>query len=83
MLLVLPAEVVKSSTAEVYSAFDERAASRVSPSAARLCSPPRFGAPTFRSGASPANDLADSPLSARLLELGAFRADVSGAGPAV
>jgi 4-diphosphocytidyl-2C-methyl-D-erythritol kinase len=33
--------------------------------------------------ALPLNDLARSPLSERLLELGAFRADVSGAGPTV
>ena len=31
----------------------------------------------------PPNDLASSPLADELLELGAFRADVSGAGPAV
>jgi 4-diphosphocytidyl-2C-methyl-D-erythritol kinase len=31
----------------------------------------------------PPNDLASSPLAAELLELGAFRADVTGAGPAV
>jgi len=33
--------------------------------------------------ALPPNDLATSPHAHRLLELGAFRADVSGAGPAV
>jgi shikimate kinase len=33
--------------------------------------------------ALPANDLASSPLAADLVEHGAFRADVSGAGPAV
>ena len=33
--------------------------------------------------ALPANDLASSPLAAELLALGAFRADVSGAGPTV
>lgn len=33
--------------------------------------------------ALPANDLASSPLAAELLELGAFRADVTGAGPTV
>jgi 4-diphosphocytidyl-2C-methyl-D-erythritol kinase len=33
--------------------------------------------------ALPPNDLASSPLAAELLRLGAFRADVSGAGPAV
>jgi shikimate kinase len=31
----------------------------------------------------PANDLATSPLTERLRDLGAFRADVTGAGPAV
>src|SRR5581483_2936223 len=31
----------------------------------------------------PANDLASSPLAGRLVEHGAFRADVSGAGPAL
>jgi shikimate kinase len=31
----------------------------------------------------PSNDLASSPLSAKLREHGAFRAEVSGAGPAV
>ena len=34
-------------------------------------------------GALPPNDLASSPVSARLREAGAFRADVSGAGPCV
>jgi shikimate kinase len=33
--------------------------------------------------ALPANDLAASPLAERLLEDGAFRVDVSGAGPVV
>jgi shikimate kinase len=31
----------------------------------------------------PPNDLASSPLADELRQLGAFRADVSGAGPAV
>jgi len=31
----------------------------------------------------PSNDLASSPLAAELTDLGAFRADVTGAGPAV
>jgi hypothetical protein len=34
-------------------------------------------------GELPPNDLASSPLAHRLRELGAFRADVSGAGPTV
>ena len=33
--------------------------------------------------ALPPNDLASSPLAGELLRLGAFRADVSGAGPTV
>ncbi len=33
--------------------------------------------------ALPRNDLASSPLAAELLAAGAFRADVSGAGPAL
>ena len=33
--------------------------------------------------ALPRNDLAASPLSEEILRLGAFRADVTGAGPAV
>ena len=33
--------------------------------------------------ALPANDLASSPVAAELLDQGAFRADVTGAGPAV
>jgi 4-diphosphocytidyl-2C-methyl-D-erythritol kinase len=33
--------------------------------------------------ALPANDLASSPVAERLRALGAFRSDVSGAGPAV
>jgi len=33
--------------------------------------------------ALPPNDLASSPLAAQLAALGAFRADVSGAGPVV
>ena len=31
----------------------------------------------------PPNDLAGSPIAGELLDLGAFRADVSGAGPCV
>jgi 4-diphosphocytidyl-2C-methyl-D-erythritol kinase len=34
-------------------------------------------------GRLPGNDLASSPLAEHLEELGAFRADVSGAGPSV
>jgi 4-diphosphocytidyl-2-C-methyl-D-erythritol kinase len=84
IVLVLPHGAAKESTAAVYGRFDarggasgwgerrdalERALTRVARprDLARL----------------PPNDLASSPLAADLLALGAFRADVSGAGPTV
>ena len=77
VLLVLPADERKLSTARVYAAFsgedgfaDRRAALHAALEAGEL-------------GSMPPNDLASSPLADELRELGAFRADVSGAGPAV
>jgi 4-diphosphocytidyl-2-C-methyl-D-erythritol kinase len=77
VLVVLPAGVEKASTASVYEAFSgadgfaqRRAALEQALEAGDIA-------------AMPANDLASSPLAEELLELGAFRADVSGAGPAV
>lgn len=84
VLLVLPHEAVKSSTADMYAHFDARrgaagfaerreglhaalAAVRRPRDLARL----------------PHNDLASSPVADELVQLGAFRADVSGAGPAI
>jgi 4-diphosphocytidyl-2-C-methyl-D-erythritol kinase len=84
VVLCLPHAVVKESTAEVYArfaarnggaGFEERRASlldaltRVRRAADLAALPP--------------NDLASSPLTAALERHGAFRADVSGAGPAV
>jgi 4-diphosphocytidyl-2-C-methyl-D-erythritol kinase len=82
VVLVLPTDAVKKSTAEVYRAFDAHAGAE------------GFGArreellralSTVRAARDlallPANDLASSPVAERLRELGAFRADVSGAGP--
>jgi 4-diphosphocytidyl-2-C-methyl-D-erythritol kinase len=84
VLLVLPDGVVKSSTREVYRAFDERNGEQgfAERRAALL---EAIDAPRRASDLAllPANDLAWSSLSARLLELGAFRADVTGAGPMV
>lgn len=81
VLLLLPHGAEKPSTAAVYQAFDRgdgfeerRDALRSALAAVRR---PRDLA------ALPPNDLASSPLAAELLRLGAFRADVSGAGPAV
>jgi 4-diphosphocytidyl-2-C-methyl-D-erythritol kinase len=80
VLVLLPAGATKPSTAEVYGRFDgadgfeERRASVLAIASAGR------GADL---AALPPNDLAASPLARRLGELGAFRADVSGAGPAV
>ena len=84
IVLVLPHDARKESTAAVYAAFDARngaagweeraAAFRTAVAAVRR---PRDLA------ALPANDLASSPLTEELRALGAFHADVSGAGPVV
>jgi len=77
VVLVLPAGEQKASTASVYESFsgedgfaERRAALDVALSARDIAS-------------LPPNDLASSPLADELKALGAFRADVSGAGPAV
>ena len=82
IVLVLPNGAAKLSTAAVYAAFDERdgaegwddrrAALETALAAVRR---PRDLT------ALPQNDLASSPLASQLLGHGAFRADVSGAGP--
>jgi 4-diphosphocytidyl-2-C-methyl-D-erythritol kinase len=84
VLLLRPAGVDKASTADVYSAFDardggkgyrnRRAALR---RALKEVSRPRDLARL------PPNDLADSALADELIARGAFRADVTGAGPVV
>jgi 4-diphosphocytidyl-2-C-methyl-D-erythritol kinase len=77
ILLLLPHGESKTSTAAVYDAFtgedgfaERRAALLRSLALGDLA-------------ALPPNDLASSPLAEELRSLGAFRADVSGAGPAV
>jgi 4-diphosphocytidyl-2-C-methyl-D-erythritol kinase len=77
VVLVLPAGERKPSTTSVYAAFsgedgfaERRAALYAALEAGEIAS-------------LPPNDLASSPLAGELLELGALRADVSGAGPAV
>ncbi len=84
VLLVLPVGVVKSSTGEVYRAFDECRGERgFAERRAALLAAAESPRRASDLALLPSNDLAVSPLSARLSELGAFRADVSGAGPAV
>ena len=88
VLLVLPAGAAKGSTAAVYARFDELGGGpgfaerrRELVAGLGLCRRPRHLA------ALPPNDLAEAagggPLVADLGRAGAFRADVSGAGPAV
>jgi 4-diphosphocytidyl-2-C-methyl-D-erythritol kinase len=84
VLLVLPAGAVKSSTAEVYAAFDGRRGERGFETRREglLAALEAVRAPTDLA-ALPANDLVSSPVAAELRALGAFRADVTGAGPVV
>jgi 4-diphosphocytidyl-2-C-methyl-D-erythritol kinase len=84
ILLVLPKDAQKASTASVYSAFDARngADGWDDRRGALLDALDRVRRPRDLA-ALPANDLASSPLAGELIALGAFRADVSGAGPAV
>ena len=84
VLLALPLGASKGSTAAVYAAFDEREGPRgfdgrrtELEKALTAVRRPRDLA------ALPPNDLASSPLADELRAAGAFRADVSGAGPAV
>jgi 4-diphosphocytidyl-2-C-methyl-D-erythritol kinase len=84
VLLALPSGVSKGSTGDVYAAFDGRAGSLgfEKRRAALLEELADVKSAAALAGLPP-NDLAESPLSEELLALGAFRADVTGAGPAV
>jgi len=84
IVLALPQGLGKGSTAAVYRRFDERDGAQrweqrrdALEQALAAVRRPRDLA------ALPPNDLASSPLATELLLLGAFRADVSGAGPTV
>lgn len=84
VLLVLPSDERKESTADVYRRFEERGGEEgfEARRAALLAALERVRVPRDLA-ALPRNDLASSPLAAELETLGAFRADVSGAGPVV
>lgn len=84
VVLALPHGVAKSSTAEIYRAFDARGGADGFDErrAALLSALERVEARDALAGL-PANDLASSPLAAELRARGAFRADVTGAGPVV
>jgi 4-diphosphocytidyl-2-C-methyl-D-erythritol kinase len=80
IVILSPSDVSKSSTADVYRAFDERGGQLgFEERAARLEDALRRG----DLANLPGNDLVFSPAAPKLVRLGAFRADVTGAGPAV
>jgi len=77
VVLFLPHGAVKASTAAVYSAFDRETGFD------KRCAELRRALKAGDLAALPANDLASSRFAFELMDLGAFRADVTGAGPAV
>jgi 4-diphosphocytidyl-2-C-methyl-D-erythritol kinase len=80
IVIVMPNDVRKQSTAAVYEEFDRRDGHEgFERRRAELQRALALGDLT----ALPPNDLCTSPLAAELVEQGAFRADVTGAGPAV
>ena len=80
VVLVVPSGETKASTESVYRAFDERAGAQgFEARSAKLLE----SLAALNLARLPPNDLASSPLSTELSRLGAFRADVTGAGPAV
>ena len=84
VLLALPDGVAKSSTRGVYAAFDTRRGEEGYPDRrAGLLAVLAEVRESEDLARLPQNDLASSPLAAELREAGAFRADVTGAGPVV
>lgn len=80
VLLLLPHGAAKASTGAVYDAFDARSGEEGFSERREA-----LQHALVRGGLAglPANDLASSPFAEKLREAGAFRADVTGAGPAV
>jgi 4-diphosphocytidyl-2-C-methyl-D-erythritol kinase len=84
VVLVLPAGATKPSTAAVYDDFDRRdGRGGYEERRARLLAELAAVRRARDLARLPPNDLASSPVTRELLAAGAFRADVSGAGPAV
>jgi 4-diphosphocytidyl-2-C-methyl-D-erythritol kinase len=84
VLVLLPEGAVKGSTADMYAAFDAANGERgYAHRRAELLETLGTVQCPADLAALPPNDLAASPLSAVLEQAGAFRADVSGSGPAV
>jgi 4-diphosphocytidyl-2-C-methyl-D-erythritol kinase len=84
VVLVLPAEAKKVSTKAVYDAFDRRRGEQGFLERRNSLHAALAQVVTARDLAKlPGNDLASSPIADELRGLGAFRANVTGAGPAV
>jgi len=84
VLLALENAAVKASTAAVYRAFDERGGERGFDERRAALLQTLAGIRTARDLARlPSSDLASSPLAPAFERLGAFRSDVTGAGPVV
>jgi 4-diphosphocytidyl-2-C-methyl-D-erythritol kinase len=84
VVVVLPHGVAKASTAAIYDAFDARGGAAGFDERAAVVRQALASIGTARDLAGlPPNDLGSSPLAQQLSSFGAFRADVSGAGPAV
>lgn len=84
VVLILPQGATKLTSGAVYAAFDQRDGHKGYRS--RRAALKRALAATKRArdlAHLPSNDLESSPLAAELLAHGAFRADVTGAGPVV
>jgi 4-diphosphocytidyl-2-C-methyl-D-erythritol kinase len=83
-VLALEHGAVKTSTAAVYAAFDRRRGEEgFDVRRAALVEAARATTTVADLARLPPNDLASSPLADELRSLGAFRADVTGAGPVV
>ncbi len=84
VVLLLPRDAAKSSTGDVYAAFDERRgpAGWAERRQALLDGLAEVERPRDLAALLP-NDLVSSPHAETMLAEGAFRADVSGAGPAL
>jgi 4-diphosphocytidyl-2-C-methyl-D-erythritol kinase len=84
IVLLLPRGAVKPSTGSIYAAFDERGGADGWQERRRALLDGLAAVERPRDlSALPSNDLAASPLAADLVAEGAFRADVTGAGPAL
>jgi 4-diphosphocytidyl-2-C-methyl-D-erythritol kinase len=84
VLVLLPGGAAKISTRNVYASFDVRHGAAGFAERRQLLLDRLSAVQRPRDlAALPSNDLVSSPLADAILEAGAFRADVSGAGPAL